>query len=153
MREPRRVVREWAQRLDDLRQSLAAAAGHAFLSRRNLQRLRESQLQAHHPAREVARRRAHLEHLAARLRTLGPQATLDRGYALILDGAGRPIRQATPGLEGQSARVALSRGALEVAITKTHPGQGLAETLAGGEPAGPAAPKKSRTRKAKLPGP
>jgi exodeoxyribonuclease VII large subunit len=129
LREPRRVVREWAQRLDDLRQEMGAAAGRAILARKNLLQLRESQLQAHHPARELARRRAHFDHLAARLRSLGPQATLDRGYALVLDSAGQPIRKADPALEGQMARIALSRGALDATILKAHPKQGLAETL------------------------
>ena len=147
LREPRRVVREWAQRLDDLRQALAAATGHALLSRKNRFQLRASQLQAHHPARELARRRAHLDHLAARLRTLGPRGTLDRGYALLLDGEGRPIRQASAGLKGQPARVALSRGALEIAVTQTHPRERLVETLAASKGASP--PKKGRTRRAK----
>jgi exodeoxyribonuclease VII large subunit len=150
LREPRRVVREWAQRLDDLRQAMGAAAGRALLSRRNLLRLRESQLQAHHPARELARRRAHLDHLAARLRTLGPQATLDRGYALLLDREGHPIRHADPALEGRPARIALSRGALEATIVKAHPQHGLVEMLAPPAPV-PTPAKKTRSRRGKPP--
>jgi exodeoxyribonuclease VII large subunit len=148
LREPRRVVREWAQRLDDLRQAMSVAAGHALLSRKNLLRLRASQLQAHHPARELARRRAHLDHLAARLRTLGPQATLDRGYALLLDKNSHPIRQASAALEGQPARIALSRGELEITLNKAHPDRGLLEVLTSKTPS-PTPEKKNRPRRAK----
>jgi exodeoxyribonuclease VII large subunit len=136
LREPRRVVREWAQRLDDLRSELALAARRALQSRRDLLRLRETQLQSHQPRRELARRRAHVEHLAARLRTLGPQATLDRGYALLLDREGHPVREALASLAGEPARIALSRGALDAIITGVHPSAPLEELLT----APPAAP-------------
>jgi exodeoxyribonuclease VII large subunit len=158
LREPRRVVREWAQRMDDFRQQMDAAATRALLARRNQLRLLESQLQSHQPRRELARRRAHVEHLAARLRTLGPQATLDRGYALVLDRDGRPLRQADASQVGQPARIALSRGALDATIVQVHPTQGLAETLAANavSPTAPmpppsTSPKKSRPRRASGP--
>jgi exodeoxyribonuclease VII large subunit len=142
LREPRRVVREWAQRVDDLRAGLTVAVKRALQSRRDLLRLRETQLQSHQPRRELLRRRAHVEQLAARLRALGPQATLDRGYALVLDRAGRPIREAQAGLAGQPARIALSRGALDATVTGVHPAAALEEALAGSavQLAAPAAP-------------
>jgi exodeoxyribonuclease VII large subunit len=149
LREPRRVVREWAQRLDDMRQALTTAAGHALLARRNVVQLRASQLQGHPPARELARRRVHVDHLAARLRALGPQATLDRGYALVLDAAGRPVRQAEAALEGKPARIALSRGALEATIQRAHPEKSLAETLVSSLQPTPLPTKKARPRRFK----
>ena len=94
-------------------------------------------------------RREHLGHLAARLRALGPQATLDRGYALLLDEAGHPVRNANLLLEGQSTKIALSRGVLEASITKAHPQQGLAETLASTNSALDAPAKKPRPRRGK----
>ena len=147
---PRRVVREWAQRVDDFRAATGRARRLALCWRdANQLRLLESQLQSHQPRRELARRRAHVEHLAARLRTLGPQATLDRGYALVLDRDGRPLRQADASLVGQPARIALSRGALEATIVRAHPAQGLAETLSpSSTPAvAPAQAKKSKPRR------
>jgi len=42
----------------------------------------------------VARRREEIGHWEARLRALGPDATLARGYALVLDEKGKPIRRA-----------------------------------------------------------
>jgi exodeoxyribonuclease VII large subunit len=147
LREPRRVVREWAQRLDDLRQQLGAATTRALRARRDLVRLRETQLQGHHPRRELARRRAQIGHLAARLRALGPQATLDRGYALVLDREGHPVRAAKAALAGQPARIALSKGALDATITGAHPSTTLDDLLR------PAAPPESSSAPAKKPRP
>jgi exodeoxyribonuclease VII large subunit len=134
LREPRRVVREWAQRVDDHRQALRESAARALLARQNQLRLLESKLQSHQPSRELARRRAQVDHLAARLRTLGPQATLDRGYALVLDRAAHPLRNADPSLAGQAVRIALSRGELGATILRARPEQSLAETLSPHEP-------------------
>ena len=149
LREPRRVVREWAQRVDDLRTQLGAATARALRSRREEVRLRETQLQGHQPARELARRRAHIDHLAARLRALGPQATLDRGYALVLDSQGHPLREARPELGGQPVRVALSRGALDARVERADPAARidtllLAPSSAAASPAQPAAKSKPR---------
>jgi exodeoxyribonuclease VII large subunit len=149
LREPRRVVREWSQRLDDLRQQLGSAAVRALRARRDLVRLRETELQAHQPRRELARRRAHVDHLGARLRALGPQATLDRGYALVLDTDGRPLREAKAALVGKSARIALSKGAVAAAIVEAEPGATLDTVLRPvSAPTPPIAPaKKPRPRR------
>jgi exodeoxyribonuclease VII large subunit len=147
LREPRRVVREWAQRLDDLRQQLGAATIRALRARRDLVGLRETQLQGHHPRRELARRRAQVDHLAARLRALGPQATLDRGYALVLDRDGHPVREAKAALAGQPARIALGRGVLDATITAADPAGTLDDLLR------PAVPPESTAIPAKKPRP
>ncbi len=137
LREPRRVVRERAQRLDDLRAQLASSTARALRGRRDLVRLRETQLQAHQPARELARRRAQVDHLAARLRSLGPQATLDRGYALVLDREGRPMREARAELVGQPVRLALSRGGLAATVAQADAAASLETVLAGAALAAP----------------
>jgi exodeoxyribonuclease VII large subunit len=147
LREPRRLVREWAQRVDDLRTGLATAAKRALQSRRDLLRLRETELQAHHPRREIVRRQAHVAHLAARLHALGPQATLDRGYALLLDAKGRPIREARAALKNEPARIALSRGALDATITGVHSAVSLDDVLAKPEGAPPTSDAPQRSAK------
>src|SRR5476651_159884 len=53
LREPRRVVRQWAQRLDDLRENLYAAAHNSIQSRQNALRLIEARLKGRHPSREL----------------------------------------------------------------------------------------------------
>ncbi len=150
LREPRRVVRQWAQRLDDLRENLSAVAQTGLQSRRESLRFLQARLAAHHPARELERRRGHLTQLAARLRALGPQGTLDRGYALVLDAQGHPVSQAKKTLEGQSVRIVLSKGMVGANLTGAQPGKMLIDAL---HPAVTEAaavpPKKARTRKKK----
>jgi exodeoxyribonuclease VII large subunit len=92
-------------------------------------RLLKARLAARHPARELERRRGHLIQLAARLRTLGPQGTLDRGYALVLDPQGHPLSQAKKALEGQSVRIVLSKGIVGANLTEAQPGKTLIDAL------------------------
>ena len=148
LREPRRVVRQWVQRVDDLRESLDAAAHAAIHARQQSLRILQARLAAHHPRKELELRRNHLEHLAARLRTLGPQATLDRGYALALDEAGHPLTQAKKVKTGQPVRVILSKGVLDTNVAQTDPAQTLLQALASPAPAAQTTPK-SKPRKKK----
>jgi exodeoxyribonuclease VII large subunit len=129
LREPLRVVRQFSQRLDELRESLHGGAKWALQSRQqDLQRL-AARLKNRHPARELAQRRAQLANLAARLRALGPQGTLDRGYALVLDAQGRPVSRATKALEGNAVRLVLAKGTAEAKVTEVRPNQTLADAL------------------------
>ncbi len=148
LREPRRVVRQWAQRLDDLGENLYAAAHIAIQTHQQALRFLKTRLAARHPARELERRRGHLTQLAARLRALGPQGTLDRGYALVLDPQGHPVSKAKKTLEGQSVRIVLSKGMVGASLTEAHPGKTLIDAL---HPSSPEAttvpPKKVKPRK------
>jgi exodeoxyribonuclease VII large subunit len=154
LREPRRVVRQWAQRLDDLSGNLDAAAHNAIQVRQHSLRLLQARLKARHPARELERRRSHLIQLAARLRTLGPQGTLDRGYALVLDAQGHPLSQAKKTKEGQAVRIVLSKGMAGATITGVEPDKTLIDAL---RPATteslPAEPKKAKPRRKATRGP
>jgi len=148
LREPRRVVRQWTQKLDDLGENLYAAAHNSIQSRQQTLRLLKARLTGRHPARELEHRRAHLVQLAARLRALGPQGTLDRGYALVLDQRGRPISQAKKTLEGRPVRIVLSKGMVGADLTDAHPGVTLMEALRPPAPeATPVVPKKAKPRR------
>ncbi|MGH3943872.1 MAG: exodeoxyribonuclease VII large subunit, partial [Pseudonocardiaceae bacterium] len=61
-----------------------------------------------------------LEHTAARLTTLGPAATLARGYAVVqrADGPaqGQVLRSVADAPEGTGLRVRLSDGALHAVV-------------------------------------
>ena len=140
LREPRRVVRQWAQRLDDLRETLRDSAKLALQRRRHELSLLKTQLAAHHPARAIERRREHLTHLEARLRGLGPQGTLDRGYALVLDAQGRPLTQAAKAKAGDALNIVLSKGALNAQVSESRPDATLTEALS------PAAKKPAKKR-------
>ena len=145
LREPRRVVRQWAQRLDALRETLRDSARLALQRRGHELSLLKTQLAAHHPAREITRRREHLAHLEARLRGLGPQGTLDRGYALVLDAQDRPLTQATKATVGDALKIVLSKGALGTQVSETRPEATLVDALRPPSPASPA--KKPRKKK------
>ena len=143
LREPRRVVRQWAQRIDDLRETLRDAAKLALQRRRHELSLLKTRLAAHHPAREIERRRGHMTQLEARLRTLGPQGTLDRGYALVLDAQGHPLTQAAKANAGEALNIVLSKGALGAQVTETRPNAALIDALS------PAIPQPKKARKKK----
>jgi len=150
LREPRRVVRQWTQRLDDLRENLHAATQRAIESRRQELSVLKARLAAHPPAREIERRRGHLMHLAARLRTLGPQGTLDRGYALMLDAQGHPISKAKKELEGKPVRIVLSKGMVGANLTEAKPEKTLIDALRPQEIAAPpVSPKKKKVARKK----
>jgi exodeoxyribonuclease VII large subunit len=151
LREPRRVVRQWAQRLDDLRENLRIAAGDALDAKQRDLQILAARLKTHHPSRELERRRGHLAHLAARLRTLGPQGTLDRGYALVLNAEGKPVLRADPKLKDRPVRLVLSKGAAMAIVTETQPGGTLMEALSSEKAATAPEPsvKKGATRKKK----
>jgi exodeoxyribonuclease VII large subunit len=149
LREPRRVVRQWALRLDDLRDSLISDARDAIQTRIGALSVIRARLTVHHPQRELERRRLHLAQLAARLRALGPQATLDRGYALVLDEKGHPILSAKKTQSGQAVQVVLSKGVIATAITKIDPTKTLLDALKPPSPVAPISTKKEKSRKKK----
>ncbi len=86
-RETTRKLGTATERLGVLHSSLAREGTHAFArARERLLADRNRLLKA--PAVLVERRREALEAVAARLRNLSPQATLERGYAIVrLDDA------------------------------------------------------------------
>lgn len=149
LREPRRVVRQWVQRVDDLRENLQADTQRALQSRHHTLQLLQARLAAHHPTREIERRREKLAQLAARLRALGPQATLDRGYALVFDAQGHPIFQADQTQKGQAVNIVLSKGTLGAKLTEADLEKTLIDALAPqtGAASPPATKKRSSRRK------
>ncbi len=62
-------------------------------------------------------------HLAARLATLGPAATLARGYAVVQDGSGAVLRSAADAPAGAALRIRLADGA--VGAVSTGPEDGM----------------------------
>ncbi|WP_026922657.1 exodeoxyribonuclease VII large subunit [Glycomyces arizonensis] len=62
-----------------------------------------------------------LGHLRARLRSLSPQSTLDRGYAIVADsGTGAILRDAADA--GERIHVRLAAGSLQAAVTEKEEG-------------------------------
>ncbi|GEK79567.1 exodeoxyribonuclease VII large subunit [Agrococcus baldri] len=62
-----------------------------------------------------------LDHLRQTLRALSPQATLDRGYAVVQTTAGSVARDAATLSAGDALLVTLAAGTLDAEVRKAHP--------------------------------
>ena len=58
-----------------------------------------------------------LQHLLARVRSLSPQSTLERGYAVVQRADGQAVRQVTDVKNGDAVRIRLAQGQLAAEIT------------------------------------
>ncbi len=138
---PRRRLQDWQQRLDDLHVSLLRAAKQkasqqrltwrnlaerlvrvrpAILlkQRREVLRLAAQHLyeQGHHRLSELNNR---LGLLSARLRLLGPEQVLARGYSITRDAeTGKVLRDACQARRGQRLRTRLQRGEVISTVEK-----------------------------------
>jgi exodeoxyribonuclease VII large subunit len=61
-----------------------------------------------------------LAHTRDRVTALSPQATLDRGYAVVQDEAGAVLRDAEAASVGQALFVRLGRGSLDASVTRVQ---------------------------------
>jgi len=69
----------------------------------------------------VGQRRQALGALAAQLELLNPQRTLERGYAMVLDGKGRIVRAPKDLHPRETVTVRLAEGAAKVGIASVQP--------------------------------
>jgi exodeoxyribonuclease VII large subunit len=108
---PRRRVNESLQRVDDLQAGLLRNLTRAARTRAVvLQHLAGRFLRAKPSARLPARRES-LRQLEKRLRALGPEQVLARGYSITTDAAtGRVLRRAAAVAPGQELRTRLASG-------------------------------------------
>ncbi|SDT86358.1 Exodeoxyribonuclease VII large subunit [Verrucomicrobium sp. GAS474] len=111
-REPRRYVERMSQRVDDLASGLGRGLRHAVAVRRGTWEGLRGRLAAPSadPRTRIARLREAVGHWEARLRTLGPEGTLARGYALVLDGEGKLVRKAGEVKPGQGLKIRFGDG-------------------------------------------
>ncbi len=141
---PRRRFNDWLQRLDDLQVSLARCAKQSLRERRaasrglwdRLNRLRPAALlkqrreallqrtarlheQAH---RRLERLRHQIATLEARLRLLGPEQVLARGYSITTDAlTGKVITEAAVLKTGQVLRTRFKRGSATSKVDDAAP--------------------------------
>jgi exodeoxyribonuclease VII large subunit len=113
-REPARVLAQLAQRIDDLRDDLGKGLRRAVADKRQDWETARHRWNAADPRAVITRRREQLGHWEARLKALGPDATLARGYAMVLDTEGKLIRRAAAIHPGQDLTVRLADGAVPV---------------------------------------
>ena len=130
---PRRRFNDWLQRLDDLQSTLVRCAKKgtqlhrthwrnatarlvrvrpALGIRQRREVLRQEKERLHEQVRhQVERRRNHLKTLQARLRLLGPEQVLGRGYSITMEAeGGKILREAKKVKRGQRLKTRLKDG-------------------------------------------
>jgi exodeoxyribonuclease VII large subunit len=108
---PRRKFQNWQQRLDDLQAHLSRClkqrAHHSRLIFQNL----SERLQRIRPSHFLKMRREQLRQMERRLRALGPEQVLARGYSITRDAAsGKVLRDAKNVKTGQKLKTRLKTG-------------------------------------------
>jgi len=98
---PQSMINNDRQNLDGMAERLAKAVGHILL-------LNRTQLCS----------------TISRLESLNPIAILKRGYAIVMKPDGSIIRQASQVQAGDPAKVRLSKGGLEVQVTRKLENEG-----------------------------
>ena len=84
-----------------------------------LSQLRErAHRSVHH---RLERESATLSHTLARVRSLSPAQTLNRGYSIVQDAAGAIVRDASALSEGEQITVRAATGSAQAAVTSTNP--------------------------------
>jgi exodeoxyribonuclease VII large subunit len=104
--------------LDRSRAALARGARRALERRRERLSLLHSRLRAG-PRLLVERRRGRLEAVAGRLRALSPQATLERGYAIV-QAEGGLVRSARALTRGSAVDVRLGEGGFAARVEEVR---------------------------------
>ncbi len=96
--------------------------------------------------RDLARRRDHLSRTARLLVTLSHKATLERGFALVLDANGTLLPRAGAARSGQKVRITFADADIGATLDGEAPGAGPTGSPQRARPAGrrPAAPSASR---------
>ncbi len=145
--EPRRLLDEKRQRLDDLVNRGASLLRVALSRRRQGLRAVETRLFLAHPQRRIAdqrtalsqikqrlhtagvvgltRRRLMLSELRAKLEALSPLQVLDRGYSVARLPDGRVLGSVAHAVPGQDFRITMRDGEVEARVTGTKPRKGL----------------------------
>lgn len=123
-----RVRATTGERMAEARQGLLGARGRLMAVRPDLllerQRVRLRGLEPRlfaAGALAVTGRRAELEHLAARLRDLGPLSVLSRGFSVVTDERGRVLRGAEQARAGMRVLVRLHKGRLAARVEEVNP--------------------------------
>jgi exodeoxyribonuclease VII large subunit len=115
-----RVVVRARERLEALasRPALRSADYWVVSRREGLARLRGALDGA--PRRLLATRAERAAHLVARLRAVAPQATLERGYAIVIDDSGKAVRDGAALAPGERVDLRLARGGAAARIEEVR---------------------------------
>ena len=117
-REPRRMVELSAQRVDELGLQLQRGLENAWRHRKQMAVALLQRWLALRPERKLAESALRLKGAADRLRALGPEETLRRGYTLVQSPEGKLIRGVTAAKKCGDLVVRFSDGQLPVQVAK-----------------------------------
>lgn len=104
--------------LDALRARPALAAPHRDLDRRGVEIGELAARAARCLTNRLDRAADELGHVLARVRSLSPSATLERGYAIVQDGAGHVVTAAAQTAPGKQLQIRLASGRIAADVTK-----------------------------------
>jgi exodeoxyribonuclease VII large subunit len=141
-RDPERVLLPWRQRLDEAAGALQTFIGEAIQHRTEAVQVLQHRLELKRPDRVLAERgaavkmlqermtsrvtvaierlRAALDQRAGLLRTLGPEATLERGFTCTLDANGRVVREAAQLQPGEEFETRFRKGRVHGVVKKVE---------------------------------
>ena len=115
---PARQLERRAEQLGERRRTLHVLAGRVVSQRAaDLDRRRVSERVSRAVATRFERAQRELAHRAARLAALGPEQVLERGYAIVVDGAsGRVVRTPADTAPGHRLDVRVAGGRLAATV-------------------------------------
>ncbi|MDG6104927.1 exodeoxyribonuclease VII large subunit [Dactylosporangium aurantiacum] len=117
------------QRLDAIRSRPSIARPLSMIEQRAADVTQLRDRAARNLSHRLDRAGTELAHTLARLRTLSPAATLQRGYAIVQRADGAVVRAAADVSPGGALRIRLAEG--ELAATATDPAAGTADPADG----------------------
>jgi len=115
-REPRRMVEMSAQRVDELGLQLQRGLGNAWRHRKGMAMALLQRWMALRPERRVAECGLRLKGAVDRLRALGPEETLRRGYTLVQSTDGKLVRGVSAAKQQKDLVVKFSDGKVPVRV-------------------------------------
>jgi exodeoxyribonuclease VII large subunit len=117
--DPRRRTVDYRRRIASAWQRLTVMSARSLLGA--FERLREAE-ERHRVAlaKTIVARRNGLDVADAKLATLGPSATLRRGYAIVFDARGATLTDSARTRAGESLNIELRRGRVSASVTATE---------------------------------
>ena len=116
-REPGKMVEMSAQRVDELAVQLQRGLGNAWRYRKQMAEVLLQRWGTLRPERRVRELSLRLQAAADRLRVLGPDETLRRGYTLVQSPDGKLVRNVAAAKKQSELVVRFSDGKLGVKVT------------------------------------
>jgi exodeoxyribonuclease VII large subunit len=116
-REPGKMVEMSAQRVDELAVQLQRGLGNAWRYRKQMAEVLLQRWGALRPERRVRELSLRMQAAADRLRVLGPDETLRRGYTLVQSPDGKLVRNVAAAKKQGELVVRFSDGKLGVKVT------------------------------------